>query len=79
MAMFTDPNHLKVSDPGCVEGNAVFTYLDAFCRDEHFAKYWPEYENLDALKSPLPPRRTGRCENQTFPQQHYAGRTGTDP
>ena len=51
MAMFTDPNHLKVSDPGCVEGNAVFTYLDAFCRDEHFAKYWPEYENLDALKA----------------------------
>ncbi len=50
MGMFTDPNHLKVSDPGCVEGNAVFTYLDAFCRDEHFAKFWPEYENLDALK-----------------------------
>lgn len=50
MGMFTDPNHLKVSDPGCVEGNAVFTYLDAFCRQEHFAKYWPEYENLDALK-----------------------------
>lgn len=50
MGMFTDPNHLKVSDPGCVEGNAVFTYLDAFCRDEHFKKFWPEYENLDALK-----------------------------
>ena len=50
MGMFTDPNHLKVSDPGCVEGNAVFTYLDAFCRDEHFAKYLPDYENLDALK-----------------------------
>ncbi len=50
MGMFTDPNHLKVSDPGCVEGNAVFTYLDAFCRDEHFVKFWPEYENLDALK-----------------------------
>lgn len=50
MGMFTDPNHLKVSDPGCVEGNAVFTYLDAFCRDEHFEKFWPEYENLEALK-----------------------------
>ena len=50
MGMFTDPNHLKVSDPGCVEGNAVFTYLDALCRDEHFVKFWPEYENLDALK-----------------------------
>ena len=50
MSMFTDPNHLKVSDPGEVEGNTVFTYLDAFCRDEHFAKFLPEYENLDALK-----------------------------
>ena len=50
MGMFTDPNHLKVSDPGCVEGNAVFTYLDAFCRDDHFEKFWPEYANLDALK-----------------------------
>jgi tryptophanyl-tRNA synthetase len=50
MSMFTDPNHLKVSDPGCVEGNAVFTYLDAFCRDEHFEKFWPEYNNLDELK-----------------------------
>jgi len=50
MGMFTDPNHLKVSDPGCVEGNAVFTYLDAFCRDDHFEKFWPEYANLDELK-----------------------------
>ena len=48
--MFTDPNHLKVSDPGCVEGNAVFTYLNAFCRDEHFEKFWPEYANLEELK-----------------------------
>ena len=51
MGMFTDPNHLKVSDPGCVEGNAVFTYLDAFCRDDHFEKFWPEYANLDELKA----------------------------
>lgn len=49
--MYTDPNHLKVSDPGTIEGNTVFTYLDAFCKDEHFAKYLPEYENLDALKA----------------------------
>ena len=48
--MFTDPNHLKVTDPGKVEGNTVFTYLDAFCRPEHFGRYLPEYENLDALK-----------------------------
>ena len=51
MSMFTDPNHLKVSDPGCIEGNAVFTYLDAFCRPEHFEKYLPEYPNLDELKA----------------------------
>ncbi len=50
MSMYTDPNHLQVSDPGTVEGNTVFTYLDAFCEDEDFAKYLPEYENLDQLK-----------------------------
>ena len=49
--MFTDPNHLKVTDPGKVEGNPVFTYLDAFCRPEHFGRYLPEYESLDALKN----------------------------
>ena len=50
MGMFTDPNHLKVSDPGRVEGNCVFTYLDAFSKPEHFAKYLPEYASLDELK-----------------------------
>ena len=49
-SMFTDPNHLNVSDPGTVEGNAVFTYLDAFSKDEHFAKYLPDYKNLDEMK-----------------------------
>ena len=49
-SMYTDPTHLKVSDPGHLEGNAVFTYLDAFCQPEHFAKYWPEYQNLQELK-----------------------------
>ena len=51
MSMFTDPNHLKVSDPGQVEGNPVFTYLDAFCRDEHFERYFPDYANLDEMKA----------------------------
>lgn len=51
MNMFTDPNHLKVTDPGCLEGNAVFTYLDAFCRDAHFAEFLPEYACLDELKA----------------------------
>ena len=50
MGMFTDPNHLKVSDPGKVEGNCVFTYLNAFSKPEHFAKYLPEYASLDELK-----------------------------
>ena len=49
-SMFTDPNHLNVSDPGTVEGNAVFTYLDAFSNDEDFAKYLPDYQNLDEMK-----------------------------
>lgn len=49
-SMYTDPTHLKVSDPGHLEGNAVFTYLDAFCKDEHFEKYLPEYKNLQELK-----------------------------
>ena len=49
-SMYTDPNHLNVSDPGTVEGNAVFTYLDAFSTEEDFAEFWPEYRNLDELK-----------------------------
>nr|WP_314460250.1 tryptophan--tRNA ligase [uncultured Clostridium sp.] len=50
MSMYTDPNHLMVSDPGKVEGNTVFTYLDAFCREEDFKEYLPDYKNLDELK-----------------------------
>ena len=50
MSMFTDPNHIRVEDPGTVEGNPVFTYLDAFCRDEHFEEFLPDYKNLDELK-----------------------------
>ena len=50
MSMFTDPNHLRVEDPGNVDGNPVFIYLDAFSRQEHFARYLPEYQNLDELK-----------------------------
>lgn len=51
MNMFTDPTHLKVSDPGHIEGNTVFTYLDAFCKDEHFAQFCPDYQNLDEMKA----------------------------
>ncbi|MGX8697764.1 MAG: tryptophan--tRNA ligase, partial [Prevotella sp.] len=49
-SMYTDPTHLNVSDPGHVEGNAVFTYLDAFSTDADFQNFWPEYQNLDELK-----------------------------
>ena len=49
--MYTDPDHLRVQDPGKLEGNTVFTYLDAFCRPEHFGLYLPEYPNLDELKA----------------------------
>ena len=51
MSMYTDPNHLRVQDPGQVEGNPVFIYLDAFCKDEYFEKFLPEYKNLDELKA----------------------------
>ncbi len=51
MSMYTDPDHIKITDPGKIEGNTVFTYLDAFCEPEHFERYLPEYANLDELKA----------------------------
>ena len=50
MGMYTDPNHIKITDPGKIEGNVVFTYLDVFCKDEDFSKYLPEYKSLNELK-----------------------------
>ncbi|MFR6599519.1 MAG: tryptophan--tRNA ligase [Finegoldia magna] len=50
MSMFTDPNHIQITDPGKVEGNTVFTYLDAFCVDDDFLEFLPDYKNLDELK-----------------------------
>lgn len=50
-SMYTDPNHIRVEDPGQIEGNTVFTYLDAFCRPEHFERYWNDYANLAELKA----------------------------
>ena len=50
MSMYTDPEHLRVEDPGHIEGNTVFTYLDAFCRPEHFEEFWADYKNLDEVK-----------------------------
>ena len=51
MSMYTDPDHINIDDPGKVEGNIVFTYLDVFSNDSHFEKYLPEYKNLDELKA----------------------------
>ena len=51
MSMYTDPDHIKIDDPGKIEGNTVFTYLDAFCENKYFDKYLPEYKNLDELKA----------------------------
>lgn len=51
MSMYTDPLHISVSDPGHIEGNAVFTYLDAFCETDHFGRYWPDFVSLDELKA----------------------------
>ena len=50
MSMYTDPEHIRVQDPGKIEGNTVFIYLDAFCRPEYFAEFWPDYANLDEVK-----------------------------
>lgn len=65
-SMFTDPTHLKVSDPGKLEGNAVFTYLDAFSRDEHFAEFLPEYANLQELKDHYTRGGLGDMKVKTF-------------
>ena len=67
MSMFTDPDHIRIEDPGKLEGNTVFTYLDAFSNEGHFAEYLPEYANLDELKDhvlqeELSPIRARRAE-----------------
>ena len=49
-SMYTDPTHINIDDPGHVEGNCVFTYLDAFCDDSDFEEFWPEYKNLQEVK-----------------------------
>lgn len=64
--MYTDPNHIRVSDPGKVEGNVVFTYLDVFCKPEHFEKYLPEYKNLDELKEHYRRGGLGDVKIKTF-------------
>ena len=74
MNMFTDPNHLKVSDPGKVDGNPVFIYLDAFCQEHHFEEFLPEYANLDELKAHytrggLGDVKVKRCLNEVIQEE----------
>ena len=66
MSMFTDPNHIRVQDPGKVEGNPVFIYLDAFCRPEHFEEFLPDYNNLDELKAHYQRRGLGDVKVKKF-------------
>ena len=68
MSMFTDPTHLRRDDPGHVEGNPVFTYLDAFSSDEHFRAFCPEYSCLQEMKGSLHERRPRRREGEALPQ-----------
>ena len=75
--MFTDPNHIRVEDPGSLEGNTVFTYLDAFCKPEYFAEFLPEYQNLDELKAHY--QRGGLGDMKVIPEQCSSGRTGANP
>lgn len=79
MSMFTDPNHVRVEDPGKVEGNPVFIYLDAFSRPEHFAEFLPEYANLDELKAHYQRGGLGDVKVKKIPQQRNAGRTCPHP
>lgn len=79
MGMYTDPNHLMVSDPGNTKDNPVFIYLDAFCTDEHFARYLPEYADLGELKAHYERGRSGRCEGEEVPEQRDAGDAGAHP
>ena len=64
MSMYTDPTHIQISDPGHLEGNCVFTYLDAFSKPEHFEEYLPEYHNLDELKEHYTRGGLGDVKNQ---------------
>ena len=66
MSMYTDPTHIQVSDPGHIEGNCVFTYLDAFSNNGHFEEYLPEYHNLDELKEHYQRRGLGDVKIKKF-------------
>ena len=77
--MFTDPLHLQISDPGHTEGNVVFTYLDAFCTDEHFAEFLPDYANLEEMKAHYRRGWPGGRHLQEIPLQRAGGDAGPHP
>lgn len=77
MSMYTDPTHIQISDPGHLEGNCVFTYLDAFSKPEHFEEYLPEYHNLDELKEHYTRGGLGDVKIKNSEQRH-SGRAGSD-
>ena len=79
MSMFTDPNHLRVEDPGQVEGNPVFIYLDAFCKQEYVDEFLPDYAEPGGTERTLQTRWTWRCKSKEIPEQCNAGRTCTNP
>ena len=79
MSMFTDPNHLRVEDPGQVEGNPVFIYLDAFCKQEYVDEFLPDYANLEELKEHYKRGGLGDVKSKKIPEQCNAGRTCTNP
>lgn len=79
MSMYTDPDHIKITDPGKIEGNTVFTYLDAFCQPEHFERYLPDYANLDELKAHYQRGVLWRCQSEEVPEQCTAGDLRADP
>ena len=79
MSMYTDPTHIQISDPGHVEGNTVFTYLDAFSKPGHFEEYLPEYANLQELKDHYTRGGLGDVKIKKLPQQHHAGGAFTYP
>ena len=66
MSMYTDPDHIRIEDPGKLDGNCVFIYLDAFCNDDYFAEYLPEYQNLQELKDHYPRGGLGDVKVKKF-------------
>ena len=73
MSMFTDPNHLRVEDPGKVDGNPVFIYLEAFSRPEHFEEFLPDYKNLEELEDHYRRGGLGDVKVKKFLKQRHAG------